>query len=799
MPLTWRAAITAVLFVSVALMHNRFDDNRDSLHVLAFIPVVAAGLAFGAWGGALSAVAIILVEMFFWHPERLAAGPDAQEWVVYGALAIMGWSVGRLRTFWLALQKELTQRRSVEGQLRTQQDLHRELAERAQHQAQELTLLDQVHSALSPEVDQDAIFRKVVEITAQVFSYRLACVYLVQDDFLVMQHQVGYPENSLEKIPLGNGVMSRCARTARPILVQDADADPDFLSDHGQITSEVAVPLFDQGRVIGVFNVESQNEPRLNEDDLRVMAQVAAYVNIAVERARLYAAERDQRALAEALHDNARALNRSLQMDDVLRSILLNLDRVVPCDAGAVVVLEAGKRHMLTRRSSDGKISDYMPADSMAGTLGYLLSQTRQTLIIDDTSHIPGWITATPMKWIRSVMVAPVRVKDQLVALLFLGSGGTHFFRESQIERLQVLAEQAGAAIENARLFESITRNARNLTLLGEITGLALRATALDEIYEGLAARLVDLIGADGAFIARWDEMTQMPSLVSAAGGLAVNYRSAIPLPGEQTLTAAVLETKQTLVVEDTGNSPYISARLGRVLGNKSVLGVPLLADEQKLGAVLLGFRESHDFTPEEITLAEQAAGQTALAINRLLLIERIGQMAITDDLTGLLNYRGLQQFGQREVERALRFNRPLAGLMIDLDLFKNINDQHGHPAGNDTLREVARAIRLNVRDIDIVGRYGGEEFLVLLPESNLLEAHLVAERIRQVVSELVVFSGEEKIQVTVSVGVAVVTRTVPDLAELVARADRAMYRAKGDGRNRVAVFSRPTGELKEK
>lgn len=804
LPLPWRVGILIIVFLCAIPVHQLLGVNGNYPHFLAFIPVTIAGLAFGAWGGLLGAAAMILIEIFFWHLDRLLpvlSDPLAmfrdQMWIIYAALLIVGWIVGRLRTTWLALQTELIQRAAIEEQLRAEQQQHRELAERAQHQAQELTLLDQVHFALSPEVDQDAIFRKVVEIISRVFSYHQASIYLLRDDFLLLQHQVGYTGNTMEKIPLGTGVMSRCARTARPILIQDTDADPDFLGRADQITSEIAVPLFDQGRVIGVFNVESRHETRLDENDLRVMLQIAAYINIAVERARLYAAEREQRALSEALYDNARALNRSLQIDDVLRSVLTNVEQVVPCSAAAIILLDSGTMRILARRAASGKIIDTMTAETMGGMLRYFTQITRP-VIIDDANNIPGWINIAAMKWIRSLMISPVMVKDQQVALLFLGGESTHFFRESQIVRLQVLVEQAGAAIENARLFESVARSARHLALLNQITGLALRATTLDEIYHELAARLVDLISADGAFIARWDAAAQLPILVSAAGILAENYHTAIPQPGEPTLTAAVLAANQTIAVEDTGNSPHISARLGQLLDNKSVLGIPLIADDQKLGAVLLGFRHTHQFTPEEIALAEQAAGQTALAINRLLLIERIGQMAITDDLTGLLNFRGLRQFGQREVERALRFNRPLAGLMLDLDWFKAVNDQYGHPVGNITLREVARAIRQNVRDIDIVGRYGGEEFFILLPESNLLEAHQVAERLRQTIAGLTIHTGEDEIHITVSLGVAIVTRTLQTLDQLIHRADQALYRAKQTGRNRVAVFSRATSEISE-
>jgi len=799
MPPTLRVVLLLLLMAIFAVLHLAMPERETSLHVLAYILVALGGLLMGIWGGLVCFGSLFLFEVLALHPFAVVSpAQHGDRWVVYGGMLLTGVVVGGLRKLFLQLQTELAQRAQVEAYLRAQEDTYHSVMTRARRQAQELTLLDQVHRALAPEVDLGAIYHKVVEITAEVFSYPLVSIYEVQKDFLVLCHQVGYAK-LIERIPLGQGVISRCVRTARPVLVRDTTTDPDFLRVMEEITtSEVAVPLFDEGRVVGVLNVETLQDANLGEADLRLLEQVAGYTSIAIGRARLYTAEREQRDLAEALHDNARALNRSLQMDDVATSILTNMGRVVPCDAAALVILESTGTRILTLRSDEDRVSSETSIPvNMQEVLRYL-SKHESAFVVENTNNVPGWSSSGGMMWIRSLMVAPVWVKGQRVAMLFLGSAVTHHFHEAQLGRLQGLAEQAGAAIENARLFENLARSARQLTLLNEITGVALSATTLDEIYTGVIGRLVDLIGVDGAFITRWDETTNIPRPAASAGVLGKNYLKLHTQPGENTITAAVLATGKTIVVEDSHDTPYMSLRLAIQLDNRSVLGVPLVANGQKLGAVLLGFREKHVFTPEEVALYEQAAGQISLAINRLILIERIGQMAITDDLTGLLNYRGLQQFGQREVERALRFNRPLAALMIDLDRFKQVNDQYGHTAGNEVLREVARSIRVNVRDIDIVGRYGGEEFLVLLPESDMEEARQVAERIRQVVEALIVRAGQTQIHVTVSLGAAVVTPSVRDLTELVQRADQGLYRAKRGGRNQVAAYTRITSELKE-
>jgi diguanylate cyclase (GGDEF)-like protein len=188
------------------------------------------------------------------------------------------------------------------------------------------------------------------------------------------------------------------------------------------------------------------------------------------------------------------------------------------------------------------------------------------------------------------------------------------------------------------------------------------------------------------------------------------------------------------------------------------------------------------------------AGGVTWLGGERLLvrLFGRMQTMADRDSLTGLANRRRLLAVGQEEQRRARRFGHPLAALMLDLDRFKLVNDRHGHGAGDDVLREVARRILATVRETDLPARYGGEEFAVLLPETDLETAREAAERIRLAVAEIPVSTRRGAVAVTLSAGVAVLGDETPDLGALFDAADAALYAAKAAGRNRVSVVPAP-------
>jgi two-component system, cell cycle response regulator len=165
--------------------------------------------------------------------------------------------------------------------------------------------------------------------------------------------------------------------------------------------------------------------------------------------------------------------------------------------------------------------------------------------------------------------------------------------------------------------------------------------------------------------------------------------------------------------------------------------------------------------------------------------------LSITDGLTGLYNHRHVHELLQEEHERCKRNGDPLAVAMLDLDRFKQLNDTHGHQTGDVVLADTARILREGAREVDMIGRYGGEEFIVILPEATEAAAVRFAERVREAVEHHVFRIGDKEIRMTVSAGVA--SASAPDLLqpdELIRRADMALYEAKNVGRNRVVPSS---------
>ncbi|MBU1998985.1 MAG: GGDEF domain-containing protein [Candidatus Omnitrophota bacterium] len=185
-------------------------------------------------------------------------------------------------------------------------------------------------------------------------------------------------------------------------------------------------------------------------------------------------------------------------------------------------------------------------------------------------------------------------------------------------------------------------------------------------------------------------------------------------------------------------------------------------------------------------------ATQFLLAMKRAILYQRVQELAITDSLTGVFSRRYFLERFEEELKRSKKFEYSLACLMIDVDHFKALNDKYGHLVGDVILKEVCRLVKENIRQVDIIGRYGGEEFCVVLAEAKINEVNLAAERILKAISSQKIRAYDEEVKLTVSIGIAVYPDNALQIQALIDSADQALYKAKQSGRNRIFFQKNP-------
>jgi diguanylate cyclase (GGDEF)-like protein len=232
----------------------------------------------------------------------------------------------------------------------------------------------------------------------------------------------------------------------------------------------------------------------------------------------------------------------------------------------------------------------------------------------------------------------------------------------------------------------------------------------------------------------------------------------------------------------------------GDVNGGEPLELVLAMEEDAVDRTTLLLYPPRRGFRKETRTLAEWLASQAGIALENARLHERVQRQATTDELTGLVNRRRFLEALETELERAKFFETPLSLVLADLDDFKRVNDAHGHLAGDDALRTFGELLEAHLRKVDVAGRLGGEEFAVLLPETDLEEATLVADRMRGALSEAPLrLSVGVRISLTASFGIAELAPG-QSAQQLVSRADAALYSAKAAGKNRVSIAD-PTAE----
>jgi len=245
-------------------------------------------------------------------------------------------------------------------------------------------------------------------------------------------------------------------------------------------------------------------------------------------------------------------------------------------------------------------------------------------------------------------------------------------------------------------------------------------------------------------------------------------------------------------VLKDKRCSKYFKDVKG--LAPKDVLCIPIMSKKNIIGVLeLVNKKNDRIFTKNEQELLLKFADQASMAIERASLYHKMANLAITDDLTKLFNLRYLYRVLDTEVKRCRRYHSTFAIIFLDLDSFKLVNDTHGHLIGSKTLVEVARMLAGSLRDVDIISRYGGDEFVIVLPHTTVDMAYKIAARIQNDINRHSFLTEEGlSLKITASFGVAGYPDHAGDETELLRIADGAMYTAKGMGRNRVVVASDP-------
>src|SRR3989338_2884674 len=343
---------------------------------------------------------------------------------------------------------------------------------------------------------------------------------------------------------------------------------------------------------------------------------------------------------------------------------------------------------------------------------------------------------------------------------------------KKSLEEKTKLIERANHTLENL---------VKDLSLLYEIGQSINQTIDLEQLYQVIGDVLKRNLRLKNFSLMVWNDKHQVLTVKTVFGFEKDSKVKQMTFQAGEGIAGEVLKTGKTIYVGDVKKETRLVERGLELLG--SILSVPLTYKGETLGVINFGRDKTYSFTNHDVKMLTLVANQVALAMANARLYTQTRELSVTDELTGVFNRRHFAQVLQLEWKRAVRFKRELSLLMIDVDYFKRYNDTYGHLKGDEALKEIGKILIANLREVDTVARFGGEEFIVLLPDTDKRGAQAVAEKLRHLV--------QEKIEaITISVGVATYPDDVTEMDDLIDHADIALYNAKDKGRNRVLTYT---------
>ena len=417
------------------------------------------------------------------------------------------------------------------------------------------------------------------------------------------------------------------------------------------------------------------------------------------------------------------------------------------------------------------------------GITGRVIS-SGQPIQLDDIEQEPDYISLYPS--IQSELCVPLKTAERTIGVLNAESTHLSAFNEADEQLMMTFAGQLAVAIERVRLYQQAVQTAERRAVLYRAAQEISASLDENQVYRAIHTAVSQLMPCEDLLIALLDASRDEIQAVY----MVENEQSLTPgrFPSWQGLSGRAIATGKSLKIDDfTRDYTDVPVVIFGEDRTRSALVVPLLVKGRAIGALSAQSCTINAYSIDDQEMLELLAAHAAIAIENARLFAEVQQLATHDSLTGVYNRHHFFLLSKSEVERARRYNIPLSLIILDIDNFKQVNDTFGHAMGDQVLQTVAQRCRSHLRDADLMGRYGGEEFVILLPLTDIDDSQGVAERLRQDIETANLETGRGTL--TISLGVAVWDETCKNAEALLERADQALYMAKNAGKNRVGIF----------
>jgi diguanylate cyclase (GGDEF)-like protein len=332
------------------------------------------------------------------------------------------------------------------------------------------------------------------------------------------------------------------------------------------------------------------------------------------------------------------------------------------------------------------------------------------------------------------------------------------------------------------------SRREEQLTVINRFNSILVSSLDIEEVFDNLVKALREVVDVNWAAIVLTGDNGLYSMAISSEIGLIWKVGERLPLEG--TATESVISNRKPVVEPDLSEkTQFVATEAHLEQGLRSVAYLPLIAKGKAIGSLIVASRNPNTYNYRNIVLLEQLASQLSMPIENSRLYTEVSEKARIDELTGLLNRRSLDETITSEINRHDRYGGVFSLIILDLDSFKDFNDNYGHLAGDELLKEMGRVIKRSIRGADQAFRYGGDEFAILLPHTRHEAAERVAERVRRRIDSNVF--GEYR-PTTASLGLTTWPASGKEATQVIASADEALYQAKRSGGNQLVTAAPP-------
>jgi diguanylate cyclase (GGDEF)-like protein len=530
----------------------------------------------------------------------------------------------------------------------------------------------------------------------------------------------------------------------------------------------------------GLVIVPHQQRHGYGSSQLRLLSAMCRQLSMTIENYALMQDAARRTEEFELLAQIGQVVSSRLDPDEVLRTVHRELGRLFDVQTFYVAFLEADELRFELEYEEGVEV----PKRSRKATSGlseYVVRTGEPLLVRNDMESVRARLglvkTGTPSKCFCAV---PIFMAGRSIGVMAALNYQREFIYEQRdLDVMKTAAGQVAVAMENARLFAEEQRRSKYLEFLNSVSKTAISSQEPDAMMAEIVGEIQKNFRFDHIGIGILDYASKDIEIKAEAGTTEKALGRRIPLGVG--ILGRVARTGELALVQNTSE--------GRLLGilpeSKSVLSIPIAYGDTLLGVLNVESRRENAFAPQEVLIMRTLADLLATALHNAYVFQKMQQQSITDGLTGIKTRRFFNESLQSEWKRASRSGRPFSIVLIDLDKFKTINDSMGHLEGDLVLARVGRILEQKSRQSNVVARYGGDEFVILMPETGVEQAQILSERLRLWIATDTMLNER---QITGSFGVATFPAHGASAEDILRIADMGMYNAKRSGGNRVST-----------